>query len=205
MRKLLLRIGCGLLSFLTSASVVNLQRPAIPAITFGPPESLAPPLPVYRCNDAPELPLPIEVLLNRNFPGWSFPRVSDDSCYVVKGRGGPDASAHLINGDFNDDGRSDYAVLIQQGARVDDNGGLVNPTMINIVAFFRKPNGYQMYHVSSEGGEAVILMRKGAEDYDYEKQREFTYPRDAIFSGMGMGGTTYLYEYGLFRAITTSD
>ena len=63
----------------------------------------------------------------------------------------------------------------------------------------------QMYHVTSEGGDGVILMRKGAEDYDYEKQREFTYPRDAIFTGFGMGGTTYLYEYGLFRAITTSD
>lgn len=185
--------------------MVEVQRPAKPAITFGPPESLAAPIPVYRCDQAPELPLPIEVLLNRNFPGWSFPRVSEDDCYSVKECGGPNASAHLINGDFNDDGRLDYAVLIQQGAQASDKGSAVKPLVIHIVAFFRKPNGHQMYHVTSEGGGSLILMRKGQEDYDYEKQREFTYPRDAIFSGVGMGGMSYLYEYGLFRAITTSD
>lgn len=62
-----------------------------------------------------------------------------------------------------------------------------------------------MHHVTSEGGSCVMLMRKGETDYDYEKQREFTYPRDAIFSGIGMGGLSYLYEYGTFRAIITSD
>ena len=62
-----------------------------------------------------------------------------------------------------------------------------------------------MYHVTSDAGDGVILMRKGETDYDYESQREFTYPRDAIFSGYGMGGISHLYERGLFRAITTSD
>lgn len=184
---------------------MSVQRPSKPALTFGPPEHLGTPDPQYRCDRAPELTLPIEVILNRNFPGWSFPLVSEDTCFGVKEGGGPDASAHLINGDFNDDGRADYAVLIQQGARADDSGSAVKPTVVHIVAFFRKPTGYQMYHVTSGGGDSVILMRKGESDYDYERQREFTYPRDAIFSGIGMGGTSYLYEYGLFRAITTSD
>jgi hypothetical protein len=59
--------------------------------------------------------------------------------------------------------------------------------------------------VTYEGGGSLQLMRKGEGDYDYEEQREFTYQRDAIFSGMGMGGTSYLYENGKFRAVITSD
>ncbi len=95
-------------------------------------------------------------------------------------------------------------MLIQQGAEVDDKG-TVKPVIVHIIAFFRKRHGYEVHHVTSEGGTALILMRKGESDYDYEKQRDFSYPRDAIFSGFGMGGESYLYENGKFRAIITSD
>lgn len=95
-------------------------------------------------------------------------------------------------------------MLIQQGAEVDDKG-TVKPVIVHIIAFFRKRHGYEVHHVTSEGGTALILMHKGESDYDYEKQRDFSYPRDAIFSGFGMGGESYLYENGKFRAIITSD
>ncbi len=158
---------------------------------------------LYRCDETPVLPLPIEVLLNRNFPGWSFPELSDDDCYSVK-QSDPQAYAQLIKGDFNDDGRVDYAVLIQQGAEANDKG-VARPLIIHIVAFFRKPDGYKMQPVTSEAAGCLMLMRKGESDYDYEAQREFTYPRDTIFSGEGMGGMSYLYENGKFQAIITSD
>jgi hypothetical protein len=203
-RKFLLRIACGLLTFTTSFAVVNLGRKPAPAVSFGPPERLGDPNPIYRCDQTPELPLPIQVLLNRNFPGWDFPEVSDDDCYSVRECGGPEAYAQLIKGDFNDDGHLDYAVLIQQRAEANDRG-VARPLAVQIVAFFRKRDGYKMYPVTSEGGSCLMLMPKGETDYDYEKQREFTYPRDAIFSGIGMGGLSYLYEYGTFRAIITSD
>ena len=174
-------------------------------MTFGPPEDARTTSePVYRCDKTPDLPLPIDVLLNRYFPGWDFPEVSADDCYSIRENGGPEAYAQVINGDFNDDGRLDYAVLIQQRAEANDRG-VARPLAVQIVAFFRKADGYKMYHVTSEGGSCVMPMRKGETDYDYEKQREFTYPRDAIFSGIGMGGLSYLYEYGTFRAIITSD
>jgi hypothetical protein len=48
-------------------------------------------------------------------------------------------------------------------------------------------------------------MRKGDRDYDYGAQREFTYEYDTIMSGFGMGGMSYLYENGKFRAIISSD
>jgi len=175
-------------------------------MTFGPAEA---PLastsePVYRCDETPALPLPIKVLLNRQYPEWEFPEVSDEDCYSVRNCGGPEAYAQMIKGDFNDDGRLDYAVLIQQNAQANDKG-VARPLIVHIVAFFRKPKGYEMRPVTSEGGSCLILMHKGTGDYDYEAQREFTYPRDTIMSGFGMGGMSYLYENGKFRAIITSD
>ena len=204
MGKFLLRLGCGLLTFAISAALPTHRHHSKSTIPFGPAEDSSQAFPVYRCDKTPELPLPIQVLLNRNYHEWDFPEVSEDDCYAVRECGGPDAYAQLIKGDFNDDGLLDYAVLVQMRAEANDKG-VAKPFRVDIVAFFRKADGYKMYPVTSEGGGALILMRKGTTDYDYEKQREFTYPRDAIFSGIGMGGTSYLYEYGKFRAIITSD
>jgi hypothetical protein len=204
-RKILLRIGCALLTFLVGASPAYVRRRSKPALRFGPAEApVESSIPVYKCDKTPDLPLPIKVLLNRNFPGWEFPEVSEDDCYAIRECGGLEAYAQMIKGDFNEDGLQDYAVLIQQSAEATDKGA-ARPLVIQIVAFFRKSGGYKMHPVSSEGGGSLILMPKGESDYDYEAQQDFTYPRDSIFSGMGMGGTSYIYENGRFRALTTSD
>jgi hypothetical protein len=83
------------------------------------------------------LPLPIKVLLNRNYPGWSFPEVSEDDCYAVRECGGLEAYGQMIKGDFNGDGLTDYAVLIQRNAEANDKG-VAKPLSVDIVAFFRK-------------------------------------------------------------------
>ena len=97
---------------------MSVQRPSQPELTFGPPEAPDPCDPVHQCDKAPELPLPIKLILNRNFPGWSFPLVSENTCYGVKESGGLEASAHLIQGDFNDDRRLDYAVLSNKAPKL---------------------------------------------------------------------------------------
>ena len=205
MRKLLVKISFALLTFLIGSSPAYVHRRSKVPLKFGPAEdAYESSLPVYKCDETPDLPLPIRVLLNRNFPGWSFPEVSEDDCHAVRECGGLDAYAQMIKGDFNDDGLTDYAVLIQRNAEANDTG-VAKPLIVDIVAFFRKTGGYKMHPVSSEGGSSLILMRKDESDYDYEAQRDFTYPRDAIFSGVGMGGTSYIWENGRFRALTTSD
>ena len=205
MRKLLLRISFALLTFLIGSAPAYVHRRSKTSVKFGPAEDpYQSSLPVYKCDKTPDLPLPIKVLLNRNFQGWSFPEVSDDECYAVRECGGLEAYAQMIKGDFNDDGLMDYAVLIQRSAETNDKG-VAKPLIVDIVAFFRKTGGYKMLPVSSEGGSCLILMRKGESDYDYEADRDFTYPRDSIFSGVGMGGTSYIWENGRFRALTTSD
>jgi hypothetical protein len=142
----------------------------------------------------PELPIPVKALLDRNFPGWKFPAVSDETCQTIKQLAGPDAYPELIQGDFDSDGKPDYAVLFERGS-----------SSRYIAAFLKRRDQYKMTIVSHQGGESLQLMRRGASDYDYDAQREFTYSRDTIFSGMGMGGSSYLYENGKFRAIITSD
>lgn len=205
MRKVFLRISFALLTFLVGASTADINRHAKPLLKFGPAEDpYESSLPVYKCDKTPDLPLPIKVLLNRSFPDWSFPEVSEDDCHAVRECGGLEAYPQMIKGDFNEDGLQDYAVLIQQSAEANDKG-VAKPLIVQIVAFFRKPGGYKMHPVTSAGGSALILMRKGGSDYDYEAQRDFTYPRDSIFSGVGMGGTSYIWENGRFRALTTSD
>ena len=159
---------------------------------------------VWGCEATPKLPRPIKVLLDRKFPGWQFPAVSEDDCHDVKTWGGKDAFAQLIQGDFDGDGQLDYAVLIEEESGTDDRG-LVSRPAVYIVAFLAKRNEYKMRIVTHEGGGSLQLMRKGDGDYDYESQREFTYSHDTIFSGVGMGGSSYLYENGKFRAIITSD
>ena len=205
MLKLLPRISFGLFVFLVGAATVNLRHHSKPSLKFGPAEDPSESsAPIYKCDKTPDLPLPIKVLLNRNFPGWSFPEVSEDDCYAVRECGGLEAFAQMIKGDFNGDGLTDYAVLIQQSAEANDKG-VAKPLIVQIVAFFRKPGGYKMHLVTSEGGNDLILMPKGESDYDYGAERDFTYPRDSILSGMGMGGTSYIWENGRFRALTTSD
>jgi hypothetical protein len=159
---------------------------------------------VWRCEATPVLSRPIKVLLDRKFPGWQFPAVSDDDCQSVKEWGGKDAFAQLIQGDFDGDGRLDYAVLIDEESSIDAEGQRTSPD-VYVVAFLAKPNEYRMRIVTHEGGGCVQLMKKGDRGYDYDAQREFTYSKDSIFSGWGMGGSSYLYENGKFRAIITSD
>lgn len=159
---------------------------------------------VWRCEATPELPRPIKVLLDRNFPGWQFPAVSDEDCQAVKSWGGKDAFPQLIYGDFDGDGLLDYAVLIEEDSGTDDRGMVSRPA-VYIVAFLAGRKDYRMRIVTHEGGGCLQLMRQGDVGYDYDSQCEFTYSNDTIFSGMGMGGSSYLYQNGKFRAIVTSD
>ena len=161
--------------------------------------------PIFRCETKPELPHSIKVLLDKQFPGWQFPDVSDDDCQSVKSWSGKDAYPQLIKGDFDGDGWDDYAVLIKNDWQPDDKGRMLTPGDVLIVAFLNQNGGFTTQVVTHKGGGCLELMRKGDRDYDYEVQREFTYQYDTIMSGEGMGGTSYVYENGKFRAIITSD
>ena len=133
-------MALGILTFAISAIAVRVPRHHQPRLIFGPAEpadSISEP--PSRCERTPEAPRPIKVLLNRQFPGWSFPEVTDEDGEAIA-QCGPEIYPQLIKGDFDDDGRLDYALRIQQSAEANDKGVVVKPWVIHIVAFFRKPN-----------------------------------------------------------------
>jgi len=207
-QKLLLRVTCFLISLTLGAASANihrsfLSRKTIPQTAHTAVVDEVITEPTWRCDVTPKLPHAIKVLLDKSFAGWQFPEVSDDDCQSVKTWGGKEAYAQLIQGDFDGDGRLDYAVLIEYGSIRDR--GVVIAARTYIVVFLHDQNKYKMKIVAREGGGCLQLMRKGDSDYDYEAQREFTYQQDTIMSGFGMGGMSYLYENGKFRAIITSD
>ena len=210
MRKYILRIVCAAVTFSVSIAAercVAIFPPQalrnitteVAAVAKSPSSSA-----IAACESAPELPSPLKTLVDKYFPGWTFPQVDDEDCQTIKQRGGPDAHPALIEGDFDGNGRMDYAVLIQHGAINDGRGIVANPDAY-IVAFLNRHDGYRMRIVTREAGSCLQVMRRGETDYDYDGQREFAYRHDTIFSSMGMGGTSYLYENGKFRAIITSD
>jgi hypothetical protein len=208
-QKHLLRITCLLITLAIGATTVKVHRfvslrTSIPQANQAAVSNEVATETFWRCEATPELPRPIKVLLDKNFPGWQFPAVSDENCQSVKSWGGKDASPQLIHGDFDGDGRLDHAVLIEVESGTDDRS-LVSRPAVYIIAFLATRKEYRMRMVTHEGGGCLQLMRKGDGDYDYHAQREFTYSHATIFSGWGMGGSSYLYEHGKFRAVITSD
>lgn len=208
--RVLLRIGIASLTFALSGAITTLHQRRTRMSPFpqtGATDKHASNLSTAKatsCKAPPVLPDALKILLDKTFRNWRFPDISDEECETVKQFSGPQAHPELIQGDFDGDGRTDYALLIEQDAAANDRRA-IPAQKIYIVAVFNKHGRYRMQVVTDEGGGSLMLMRSGQRDYNYETQREFTYAHDTIFSGFGMGGASYLYENGRFRAIITSD
>src|SRR6476620_1320789 len=60
--------------------------------------------------------------LDKKYPGWKFPKISDDiRQYFEKS----DAELNLVSGDFDGNGRADYALQIEHGVERTDGGTTV--------------------------------------------------------------------------------
>jgi hypothetical protein len=139
------------------------------------------------------LPTSVRVMLNLRFSGWRFSDVSPEVRQFFKEnmRG---ASPVVISGDFDGNGRRDYAVLVQWRARY------------YLVIFLRRTADYKMYVIKDPNGEYLILARKGTRDYNYNEQKEITYANDAIMTGIfEKGGSSYIFKNGGFRSFISSD
>lgn len=107
--------------------------------------------------------------------------------------------ANLIKGDWNGDGKMDYAVLIKRKQNSNENS-----SNILTIAFLRSSKSYRRYIL--EGGDYLDVMKKGAKDYSYDWQRNFRYKNDAIFVGIGeCCGSSYIWRNSKFISIVTSD
>ena len=165
---------------------------------------------LYKNRDAfkqtAELSLPdsLRSALDRRFPGWHYLKIDDEITSFLRESVSPFARPDLISGDFDGNGFADYAALIEhKKSKVKIRSPEESP--VSLVVFLRTAAGFKM-HVIDPDGAYLGLMKQGEWDYDYETQSHFTYPHDAIFTGIWeKAGSSYIYEKGRFREIITSD
>ncbi len=151
------------------------------------------------------LPQSAQAILDKKYPGWKFVPVGDEIRQFFK-QDLPDARPDLIAGDFDGNGQTDYAVLIEHGIIAGANGTPIGHRA-HLLAFLQWKPGFKLYVVDDEGGgDYLTLARKGTQGYDYETQQNFIYQHDTISTGIfEKAGSSYLFEHGRFRAIITSD
>jgi hypothetical protein len=161
--------------------------------------------PASWAQSSPEtLPASARLMLNRRFPGWKFPEVSQEIQQFFK-QEMKGASPVVISGDFDGNGRLDYAALIRRGYSFNNQGQAIGPRHYLIV-FLRRNRHYKMHVIKDPDGDYISLAKKGTSDYNYTEQKENTYATDAISTGIfEKGGSSYVYKKGRFISFVSSD
>jgi len=158
-------------------------------------------------DNSGRLPRAVTSALDRRFPGWRFSEVSGDVRQFLRERR-PGARPDLIRGDFDGDGRTDYAVLIEHGNF--DKRGKSFARVVEQLAFLRRGSGYKLSTLESSAPANpelyLTLAEKGAEGFDFHTRTKFRYPHDSIrVSYFEKAGGTYIYRGGRFRYVLESD
>jgi hypothetical protein len=162
---------------------------------------------VYGQQGNNRVPKVIIDTLNAHYPGWrlfdnlkllSLPEVKADF---------PDTTAclpNLVLGDFNNDGRTDFALFIDRALA---NGRKEQ----RLIAFLARPTGYEEYPLREAVqpvyfAEYISLAKKGSESYDFDSKTKFTVKSDGInLVTVGKNSELLLYIDGYFVGVTTSD
>ena len=153
----------------------------------------------------PELPAAIKSALDRKFPGWKFAPVSDEIRRFLRENVSTDTRPEMISGDFDGNGRLDYAVLIEHGNIFNEKRQPIGKN-IYVVAFLRKGAGFKLYVLEKGNNEYLALSKKGEKDYSYQTDQNFVYAHDAVFAGIfDKGGSSFIYRNGRFHSVITSD
>jgi hypothetical protein len=152
-----------------------------------------------------DLPHEAQVMLDAKYPGWNFWPVAEEiRAYFKKEQ--PSARLNLVTGDFDGDGRTDYAALVEHGIITDNNGVPIGRDQ-HLVAFLQRKAGFKLYALTEcGGGDYIFLAKKGEGGYSYEQQREIVYEHDAICTAIWeKGGSSYVFEKDHFRCFVSSD
>ncbi|HEX8150037.1 MAG TPA: hypothetical protein VF591_22835 [Pyrinomonadaceae bacterium] len=156
---------------------------------------------------AGRLPEAINSTLNRKFPGWRFSEVSVEVRQFF-GERFPDARPDLIEGDFDGNGRTDYAVLIEHTNF--NKSGKTFTHVVELLAFLKRGTKYKLYTLKESAPATpelyLTLAGKGSEGRSFHTQSRFRYPYDSItVSYFGKAGGTYIFRRGRFRYVYESD
>jgi hypothetical protein len=140
---------------------------------------------------AQTLPVKVENYLKRNYPGWAI-----GESWIVDSA----PRKAIESGDFNGDGKKDYAVLIQTDDR------------IYALALLADKNGFRAFNLLAQNGEnrwiaGIDLMPKGSEVYfnnDANPAKSFPIKNDGleIYDGE-RHGRLYYWQNGRFLSTVT--
>ncbi len=149
-----------------------------------------------------QLPNACKKILNKSLRGWKLAKVPKEVSEYDEERKFP-FEPNLIKGDWNGDGKIDYAVLIEHGKLKNPQGEVIGERTFTI-AFVRTRKGFK--HFTLEGGDYIQIFKKGEKDYNYDSGKDFIYKNDAIFVGIGeCCGSSYIWKKGKFIGFVTSD
>jgi hypothetical protein len=146
----------------------------------------------------------LRAALDAAYPeGWRFASLDPDARAALE----PGESAEWIGGDFDGDGRSDYAaqlVIWKLGHTTTMDSAQL------IVALLRRRDGFHRDVVSVGGGPSfeVYLARipRGARVADFEGGSAVTLESDAVHQIFaGKASVAHVYEDGHWREILTGD
>jgi hypothetical protein len=161
-------------------------------------------LKVLAAESPGRLSAAVKSLLDTRFPGWEFAEVGDDIRHFIKERVSADARPDLIRGDFDGNGRLDYALLISHGRVFSARNEAIGPKTHLVVLLSR--GGKYRLHDLGEPGEYLTLGKKGADGFDFHAGRRFKYRNDAVEVWLfGKAGWAYIYDGGKFRSVYSAD
>jgi hypothetical protein len=152
--------------------------------------------------EIPQDSLPVQIvrILDSKFPGWQWGVVSDEVLMLFTDVYHK-AYHSFISGDFNTDGKADYAlkVTVKSAERDSDY----------VLAFLQQGSTYAFYilgRYQSSPDLYVLLSKKGEAVDDFDPQHPFILPSDAISLGFSENAQiTFLYDKGKFESIITGD
>ena len=133
--------------------------------------------------------------VNTLWPQWRFPNVSTEVREWATSRKEDPTVAY---GDFDDDGRTDVALLIHTASQFGS---------IKIVACLSSIGATKPVVVETPYcSDGITRVSKGQRYYDFATEREGTYPKDGIHAYcFEKAGATYIFSDGTFRQIVDSD
>lgn len=158
-------------------------------------------------QDEQVLPGSIRVLLDQRHPGWRVADVSREVRAGVGQRLGP--TPNVISGDFDGNGRVDYAMLIEY--RNIDEPAKSFTHFVEAIAFLDNARSFSLVRLRGRQPGPnpelfLTLQRRGAEGFDFEANKKFTYPHDSIGEWhFGKAGGTYIYSGSRFRYVIEAD
>lgn len=149
------------------------------------------------------LPDDCRKILDENFRGWKFKKILPEIQKFLRESYPKNVEGNFVSGDWNGDGKTDYAVLIDHGNHILNDGTKLSRDVS--IAFVRRGNTFR-YFVLDTSGDYLAFEKKGTTAYDHNTQSGIRFSNDAISVGLWeKSARAYVWRKNKFIYFATSD